>query len=57
VFAYKVDNAYNKESEFGIRFNDPEIGIDWKIPADKVITSEKDRIANKLSDLLNQKTF
>jgi len=54
VFAYKVDNVYNKESEFGIRFDDPEIGIDWKIPMDKVITSEKDRIANKLSDLLKQ---
>ncbi|MBO7642573.1 MAG: dTDP-4-dehydrorhamnose 3,5-epimerase [Alphaproteobacteria bacterium] len=56
VFAYKVDNVYNKASEFGIRFDDQEIGIDWKIPMDKVITSEKDRIANKLSDLLRQRT-
>lgn len=52
VFAYKVDNIYNKESEFGIRYDDSEIGIDWKIPKDKIITSEKDRIANRLSDLL-----
>ena len=51
VFAYKVDNLYNKESEFGIRYDDPEIGIDWRVPADKVLTSEKDRLANKLSDI------
>lgn len=52
IFAYKVDNLYNKESEFGIRYDDPEIGIDWRIPSNKIITSAKDRIANKLSDLL-----
>ena len=51
VFAYKCDNLYNKASEFGIRYDDPEIGIDWRIPAEKVITSEKDRIANTLKDL------
>ena len=54
VFAYKVDRPYNKESEFGIRYDDPEINIDWKIPAEKVITSEKDRIANSLHDLLKR---
>ena len=52
IFAYKCDNLYNKSSEFGIRYDDPEIGIDWKIPAEKIITSEKDRMANKLKDLL-----
>lgn len=52
IFAYKVDNLYNKASEFGIRYDDPEIGVDWRVPADKVITSDKDRIANKLADLL-----
>ncbi len=54
IFAYKVDNLYNKESEFGIRYDDPEIGVDWKVPADKIITSEKDRIANTLQDLLKR---
>ncbi len=52
VFAYKCDNLYNKSSEFGIRYDDPEIGINWRIPAEKIITSEKDRMANKLKDLL-----
>ena len=56
IFAYKVDNLYNKESEFGIRYDDPEIGVDWKVPADKIITSEKDRIANTLQDLLKRYT-
>ena len=50
IFAYKCDNLYCKEAEFGIRYDDPEIGIDWKIPTDKVITSEKDRLANRLED-------
>ena len=51
IFAYKVDNFYCKEAEFGIRYDDKEIGIDWKIPADKVITSDKDRIAKGLKDV------
>ncbi len=51
IFAYKCDNLYCKESEFGIRFDDPEIGIDWRIPADRVITSEKDRSAKGLKDV------
>lgn len=51
VFAYKCDNFYCKEAEFGIRYDDEDIGVDWKIPADKVITSEKDRLANKLKDM------
>ena len=51
VFAYKCDNLYCKEAEFGIRYDDEDIGVDWKIPHDKIITSEKDRIANKLKDM------
>nr|MBQ0091629.1 dTDP-4-dehydrorhamnose 3,5-epimerase [Candidatus Enterousia merdequi] len=51
VFAYKVDNLYCKESEFGIRYDDPEIGVNWRIPSDKVLTSDKDRIAKGLKDI------
>ena len=51
VFAYKCDNFYAPGAEFGIRFDDPDIGIDWKIPADKIITSDKDRIAKGLKDV------
>ena len=55
IFAYKCDNLYCKEAEFGIRYDDPEIGIDWKIPADKIITSEKDRLANNLKDIPDER--
>ena len=51
VFAYKVDRFYNKESEWGMRFDAPEFGIDWKVPADKVLTSDKDRIEHSLKDV------
>lgn len=42
VFSYLCDNVYNKESEGGIIFNDSELAIDWKIPQDKMILSDKD---------------
>lgn len=42
VFSYLCDNVYNKESEGGIIFNDPELAIDWKIPQEKMILSDKD---------------
>ena len=51
VFAYKCDNLYAPHAEFGIRFDDPDIGIDWKIPAEKIITSAKDNIAKGLKDV------
>ena len=54
-FLYKVDAPYNKSSEFGIRYDDKQVGINWHaltgIPNDKIITSEKDKIANTLQDL------
>ncbi|MEP7254941.1 MAG: dTDP-4-dehydrorhamnose 3,5-epimerase [Ferruginibacter sp.] len=39
---YKCDALYNKESEGGIIYNDPGLNIDWMLPADKAIISEKD---------------
>jgi len=44
VFAYKCDNFYNKESEAGVVYNDPHLNIDWKIPENEAILSEKDKI-------------
>lgn len=43
VFQYKCDNLYAPQEEGAIVWNDPEIGINWRIPADKVILSEKDK--------------
>ncbi len=42
IFSYKCDNYYNKEAERGIIFNDPILNIDWKIPPEKTILSQKD---------------
>lgn len=39
---YKCDEFYNKNAEAGIQFNDPALNIDWAIPPDKQIISEKD---------------
>ena len=44
VFAYKCDNLYCKESEGGIDCSDPDLGIDWQIPAEDRILSEKDKL-------------
>ena len=43
VFQYKCDNFYHKQSESGIHFADPSLGIDWMLPAEDLIISEKDR--------------
>lgn len=51
IFAYKCDNLYAPHAEFGIRFDDPDIGVDWKIPTDKIIVSDKDKIAKGLKDV------
>ncbi len=50
VFQYKCDNFYNKESEGAVAWNDPQLAIDWKIPADKVLLSEKDRLNKDLAN-------
>lgn len=42
VFAYKCDNLYHKEAEGGIRFDDPSLKIDWRIPEEKMLLSDKD---------------
>ena len=43
VFTYKVDNLYAPQAELCIRFDDPDIGIEWGIPAADIILSDKDR--------------
>lgn len=43
VFQYKCDNFYAPEYEGAIAWDDPALGIDWRIPVDKVIISEKDK--------------
>lgn len=42
IFTYKVDQPYSPQTEAGIRWNDPALGIEWPIDFSKVQTSEKD---------------
>ena len=42
IFTYKVDNVYAPQAEAGIRWNDPELGIQWPIDPKDVLTSDKD---------------
>ena len=51
VFAYKCDNVYNKASEAGIRFDDPALGIDWKVKPEEAVLSDKDKILPFLKDV------
>ncbi len=50
VFQYKCDNFYALESEGSLAWDDPELGIDWRIPAEQVILSEKDRHHPRLGE-------
>lgn len=54
---YKIDGFYNKESETGILYNDAELNIDWKIPADKAIVSDKDQVQPSFRNCQNNFAF
>ncbi len=43
IFAYKCDNYYHKESESGIRYDDPDLSIDWKLDVSEIQLSSKDK--------------
>ena len=51
VFSYKCDNFYDKASEQGLRYDDPTLGIDWKLPSNEFIVSEKDLVLPTLSTI------
>ena len=50
TFFYKCDNLYNKESEGGIIYNDAAIGINWGLPDDELLVSEKDTVLPTLQN-------
>lgn len=57
VFFYKCDNYYNKASERGIIYNDPDLGIDWQLPAAELILSEKDRVLPSFQEISGSLNF
>lgn len=50
IFQYKCDNLYAPQSEGALAWDDPDLGIDWRIPSDKIILSEKDKHHPRLKD-------
>lgn len=57
VVLYKCDHFYHKQSEGGIRYNDPALAIDWKVDLDKAPISDKDAALPFISECLNNFTF
>ncbi|CAN5136685.1 dTDP-4-dehydrorhamnose 3,5-epimerase [soil metagenome] len=50
-FIYKCDNFYAPNYDSGIIYNDPDLEIDWRIPKEKIIISEKDKNLGKIKNL------
>lgn len=50
IFQYKCDNFYAPQHEGAIAWDDQDLNIDWKVPVDKIILSEKDTIHPRLKD-------
>lgn len=53
IFTYKCDDFYHPEADGGILLSDPALGIDWQIPAEQRIISDKDTKHPLLADLDN----
>lgn len=55
-FVYKVDDFYHPNDEGGLMWNDPDININWPIPADmELILSDKDKVNSSFKELNSQK--
>ncbi len=52
LFTYKCDNFYAPQTESSILYNDPDLAIDWKIPTEKMILSDKDTKHSLLKDTI-----
>ena len=49
IVSYKIDNFFNFESYRGIKYDDPQIGINWKLDNEKIILSQKDSQLNHIN--------
>jgi len=49
-FFYKCDNYYNKDAEWGVKYNDDQLDIDWQLPSELFKLSEKDMILPSFSE-------
>lgn len=52
IFQYKCDDYYHPESEGALAWDDPDLAIDWRLPVDQVLLSEKDKHHPAFRDFL-----
>ncbi len=57
TFFYKCDNYYNKLSEEGIIYNDPQLAINWQLSSEDLLLSEKDLLLKNLNDISEMLRF
>ena len=57
LFSYKCDNYYAPDHDAGLRWNDPDIGIDWQIKSDQLSLSKKDQEQPTLQELILNNPF
>jgi len=50
IFSYKCDEFYNPQAERGIRYDDLALNIDWRLPAELEVISDKDKVHPVLSE-------
>jgi dTDP-4-dehydrorhamnose 3,5-epimerase len=54
---YKQTHYYNDATERGIAYNDPEVGIEWPLPVEQLIPSQRDATAPRLSEITDDLPF
>jgi dTDP-4-dehydrorhamnose 3,5-epimerase len=54
---YKQDNYYADDTERGIAYNDPDVGIEWPLPVDELVPSDRDRSAPRLAEIADELPF
>lgn len=57
IFQYKCDAFYNPAAEGAVAWDDPDLAIDWGLPAEEIILSEKDRHHRRLKDIPAEELF
>ncbi len=54
TFFYKCDNFYNKDSECGVHPLDTDLAVDWQIPVDEMLLSDKDKEAPSFKEIFGR---
>jgi dTDP-4-dehydrorhamnose 3,5-epimerase len=52
IFSYKVDNIYAPDYDSGIIYNDQDLNIDWILPKDDIVISQKDKSLSNFKSLI-----